>query len=392
MSGGRAIWLTARREIRERLRSRAFRVSTLIQVLAVAAVAVIASVTGGGGETKVEVGTIGSRGEATVTVAKAMAAPLDLRFETTSFDSPEAAIEAIKNGEIEAAAGSGRVIVSEDTPEQAQAVLAEAASNGALKAGLIKAGLDAGEVGDLLGSSRADLQVVPGEGDDAGSGIAFITTLLLYLALIFCGYAVAGGVVEEKATRVVELLINAIRPRELLAGKVLGIGVMGLAQLLLIVAVGLGTALAMGEIDLPPATADTALLALVFFVLGFGFYGCAFAVAGSVVSRQEDSSTTTAPVMFLLVAAYILSVSATNDPGSDLAVATSLFPPTAPLIVPARAAAGNLPPEQLMASILLMVLGCALLIWFAGRLYERTVLRMGAPLKIGEAIRLFRSS
>lgn len=394
MSGARASYLAGRREVRERLRSKAFRISILIQVLAVLAIAVIASATSGDGNstTTVKVGVIGESGKAVAGQAAGFSRDLDLEFEQVKFRSLSEARTALDDGDIEAAVGDSPVLVSSDIPEPAQAVLAQAASDSRLRQKLDESSLPAGQGKQIVDASKVPYEVVAPEGEeDSGQGIAFIGTLLLYLALIFCGYAVSSGVIEEKSTRVVELIINAIKPRHLLAGKVMGIGLMGLLQLVLVVGAGLGVALAMGEIDLPEGTAETVALAFVYFVLGFGLYGCAFAVAGSIVSRQEDSQSTTAPVMILLVASYLLSISAINDPSSSLAVAGTLIPPMAPLIVPARAAAGELPVEQLVLSIVLMVAACLALIWLAGRVYERAVLRMGAPIKARELIRLVRS-
>lgn len=393
MSGSRASYLAARREIRERLRSRAFRISTLIQVLAVAAIAIIVSVTGGGGDntTKVDLGTVGSSGSAITLKADRIGEALDIEFETTKYADRDAARAALTDGDIEAVVGTGAVLVTDGTADQARAVLAEAASQTELQSRLAAEGIEGKRSAEILAASQIPIEKVDSDKNDGGQGIAFITTLLLYMALVFCGYAVAAGVVEEKSTRVIELIINAIKPRHLLTGKVVGIGLMGLFQLLSIVVVGLGVALALGEINLPEATFETAGLALVYFILGFALYGCAFAVAGSIVSRQEDSQATTSPVMIVLVGAYILSISATNDPTSTLAVVGTMLPPVAPLIVPARAAAGELPLDQLLISIALLVAGCVLLIWIAGRVYERAVLRMGAPLKLRELLSLIRS-
>ena len=102
------------------------------------------------------------------------------------------------------------------------------------------------------------------------------------------GYAVSGGMVEEKSSRVIELLLSAIRPIHALVGKLIGVGLLGLFQVVAITGVGLGLSLALGEIDLPSTTAGSALLILLFFVLGYALYGCAFAAAGAMVSRQED--------------------------------------------------------------------------------------------------------
>lgn len=388
MSGRRASFLAARREVRERLRSRAFVISTVIQVVAVAAVAVVISVTGGSDTTRVEVGVLDARGTETVEMANRAGAAVDVEFEAREFTDREAARAAISAGDVDAAAGDGRMLVAADIPEDAAAVLTRAEAIGSLERELAAAGVARPRAQEIVAAQSTVPEQVTTDPEESGGGIAFIATLLLYLALIFCGYAVSSGVVEEKSTRVVELIINAIRPKHLLAGKVTGIGLMGLGQLFLIVIAGAGTALVLGEIDLPASTLETGLLSLLYFVLGFALYGCAFAVAGAMVSRQEDSQTTTGPVMILLVGAYIFSISALGDADSTLAVIGTLFPPFAPLVVPARAAAGALPPEQLLLSIVLMVAACAALIALAGRVYEAAVLRMGSPMTVRQLLGL----
>lgn len=392
MSGARASFLAARREVRERVRSRAYRVSTVVQVLAVVAVAAVLSLTGGSDTTTVDVGVYSPTGDRVVDLANEAGQGADIEFTTRELPDRSAARAAIAEGEIDAAVGQGRMLVADDITGEAAAVLDRARSTDSLDRSLATAGLAPGEVNSIVRSQNAPPEQVAVDSGDGGGGIAFIATLLLYLALIFCGYAVSSGVVEEKSTRVVELIINAIKPRDLLAGKVVGIGLVGLAQLALIVVAGVGTALVLGEIDLPTSTLATAALSLLFFILGFALYGCAFAVAGAMVSRQEDSQTTTGPVMILLVGAYIFSISALGDADSGLAVAGTLFPPFAPLVVPARAAAGALPPEQLLLSVILMIAACALLIRFAGRVYESAVLRMGSPMTFRQLVGLVVSA
>jgi len=391
MNGRRASYLAARREVRERLRSRAFLISTLVQVLAVAAIAIAVSVVGGTGPTEVKVGAIGPAGETITAQAQVPADRLDLDLLIENFATEQAARAAIEAGDIEIAVGTGPVLAGSGASEPAQAVLGQVAAEQKLRSGLDQAGLPPARTAELLDSSRVGFEQVRTSEDDGGQGIAFLSTILLYLALIFAGYAVASGVVEEKSTRVVELIIKAMKPRDLLAGKVIGIGLMGLVQLLLVVAAGLGTTLLLGGVDLPPATLDTALLALLYFVLGFALYGCAFAVAGSIVSRQEDSQSSTAPVMILLVGSYIIATSIASQPSSTLAVIGTLLPPVAPFAVPARAASGELPLEQLLLSVVLMIAASAMLIWLAGRVYERAVLRTGAPIRFRELLRLLRS-
>jgi ABC-type Na+ efflux pump permease subunit len=114
-----------------------------------------------------------------------------------------------------------------------------------------------------------------------GRGARVLGTLLLYIGIFTFAYYVAAGVVEEKSSRVVEIVLSAIRPAQLLAGKVIGIGVLGLLQLALLAVVGVGAAVLTGEVDLPSTTATTLVLIGVYFVLGYAFYACMFAVAGA---------------------------------------------------------------------------------------------------------------
>jgi ABC-2 type transport system permease protein len=136
----------------------------------------------------------------------------------------------------------------------------------------------------------------------------------------------------------------------------------------------------------------TAVLIAVYFVLGYLFYACAFAVTGAVVSRQEDVQSSSGPLTLVLIVAYLVAISAADSPESTLAVAATLIPPLAPMIVPARAAQDALPLGELALSLVLMALATALLLWIADRVYDRTVLRMGAPMKLRDALRLARRS
>lgn len=129
---------------------------------------------------------------------------------------------------------------------------------------------------------------------------------------------------------------------------------------------------------------------VLFFVLGYAFYACAFAVAGAIVSRQEDIQSTTSPMLIALVAGYLAAISVIDKPESTLATVCTFLPPVAPMIVPARAAQDTLPAWELGLSVVLMLAGTAALMRLAARIYERAVLRMGAPLKLREALRLAR--
>lgn len=391
MRGAHPSFLAARREVTERLGSRAWRISTVVQIVAVIGVVILFSVIGGDGPTETDTGVFARPGERIVKLADQAGARLEYEFKVHRYPDRASARAAIADGEIDVAVGTGRMLVSPDVDQTAEAILGQAQGELRLKQSLARAGLDPGQIGTVTAAISPTAETVSGKSDDGGTGIAWVAVLLLYIALIFSGYAVSSGVIEEKSSRVVELIIIAVKPRQLLAGKVVGIGLMGLLQLALIVVAGLATALALGDLDLPSSTLSTALLALLYFILGFALYGCGFAVAGSLVSRQEDSQASTAPVMIILVVAYLFSISALNDASSTMSVIGTLVPFLAPMVVPARAAAGALPPEQLILSVVLMLATSAALIALAGKVYEAAVLRTGSPITPRQMVALLRS-
>ena len=154
--------------------------------------------------------------------------------------------------------------------------------------------------------------------DSTSHGIAYLGALLLYLAILTYGFFIAIGIVTEKATRVVEVILSAVRPVELLSGKVVGLGLLSLVQFSLVAVVAFGTALVTG-VDLPAGAPLAILLVVVFSLLGYLLYACAFAVAGSVVSRQEDLQGSSAPLTVMLVAGFILTQTALDEPDGTLA-------------------------------------------------------------------------
>lgn len=393
MTTVRPIYLVARREVRERLRSRGFLISTALTLIGVLAIVAIAAASSDDGPQKATVAALEPADARTLASLAGEQESLDLTIEVSKAEYAdfELARQALREGKLDGLIHRGQVLVGDRAPGALAPILVQAQADVGLRSILRDSGLGAAEIEAALSASQPEVQVVrdPDREDGAG-GIAFVATLLMYVAILGAGYTVASGVVEEKTSRVVELILGAVRPAQLLAGKVAGIGLVSLLQFGVIVLVGFVAATLSGSVDLPKATAETALLSLLFFLLGYTLYGCAFAVAGAIVSRQEDSQSSTSPLMVLLVGGYLASFPVLDDPESGLAVALTMVPPIAPMIVPARIAQSAIPPEQLILSLFLMVAACVILIWAAGKIYERAVLRMGAPLRFTEVLGLLR--
>lgn len=152
-------------------------------------------------------------------------------------------------------------------------------------------------------------------------------------------------------------------------------------------AVGLTVAIVSGSIDLPPGTAGIIGIVLAWFLLGYAFYACLFAVAGALVSRMEEIQSTTAPMSVLLIGSLFVAIFALDDPDSMLAQVASFVPPSAPLVMPQRLAVEAASGLESGLSMLLTAIVTALLIPLAGRIYAGAILRLGAPVRIKDAWR-----
>jgi ABC-2 type transport system permease protein len=218
---------------------------------------------------------------------------------------------------------------------------------------------------------------------DRNRALISISLSVLMLALLFFGQAVAQGITEEKSSRVVELLLTTVSPRRLLAGKILGIGLLGLALLF----ITCGTALAAGSLaggaGLPSAAPEAVALILLWFVLAYAFYSVAFAAVGALVSRQEDLSTAVLPVIAVLTGAFYLAlIVVLTNPNGTLARVAAFVPPFSPMVVPARMVLGDMTAFELALSVMLEVIAIGGLVLLAARTYERAILRIGAPVKL----------
>jgi ABC-2 type transport system permease protein len=219
-------------------------------------------------------------------------------------------------------------------------------------------------------------------------GLAIVTSVLLFMSLIGYGTAVAQGVVEEKSSRVVELLLATIRPIHLLTGKVLGLGAVGLAQLVILGAVGLAGASASGLLTAPSAAASALVAAVIWYLLGFFLYASVYAAAGSMVSRQEELQSLVTPIMFPLFLPFLFAVSVLpGDPRNTVGTVLSFVPFFAPTLMPARAALGVAPWWQVGIAIVLTLATIVGVVQVAARIYRNSVLRTGARVTWSEALR-----
>lgn len=217
-----------------------------------------------------------------------------------------------------------------------------------------------------------------------GLGIAF----LLYMSIILYGQNILRGVIEEKTTRVAEVVVSSVRPETLLAGKVLGVGAVGLTQQLVWVATVVtfltyrvkifgAFGIPAPPFQLPGISPGDGLLLLLFFVLGFVFYAALFAAVGAMVNSDQEAQQASQPVMLMLVAAAIFIQPVTFNPTGGLATTMSWLPFSSPIIMPLRLSIINVPTSELIGSLIILLLSCLLVVWVAARIYRVGLLMYG---------------
>ena len=273
-------------------------------------------------------------------------------------------------GDLDAALVGEAVVVDDEVDPRLGTLLQAAHREVAVGEALQAAGASAEEAARAASPAPLAVRALdPDDPADERGAVAFIGVLLLYGQLLALGYWVASGIVEEKASRVVELLLAKARPSRLLAGKVVGVGVLGLGQILLFVVAGLGTALALGQVDIPPGTYGLVAEVVAWFVLGYALYACLFAVSGAIAGRPEDLQATTMPLSLVTMAAFFAALFAQEDPSGAVARVATFFPPSAPLVMPMRSAAGELPLWEAALGVALVVATIAVAVPVAGRIY-----------------------
>lgn len=354
-TAAQSVWLVAEREVGSKLRSKAFVISTLVMlVLTLGLVVWIAFQASGASTTSVAV---------TSDAAQYVEGVPGLEV-TPAADQAEA--EAlVASGDVEAA------VVGDASSPLGFAVVAESSPPTQL---LLSLGqlppvqlLDPGATNAMIAYFVA-----------LGFGLVFLLAAQLF------GATIAQSVVEEKQTRVVELLISAIPTRALLAGKVLGNTILAMGQILIFAAVAVIGLTVTGQTDLLRGLGGPIAWFAVFFLFGFVLLASLFAAAAAMVSRQEDIGSTTTPIMLLVLAPYFLVIFFNDNP---LVLGIMSFVPfSAPVAMPVRLFLGDAMWWEPLVSLAILIATCVAAIWVGARIYENSILRMGARVKLAEAL------
>jgi ABC-2 type transport system permease protein len=389
MNGMRQAWLVTKREIRERGRSRAFLVSVVLMVVAVAAVLIIPALFTSGGGTR-DVGVTGPAppGLAATITGQAQAAGITARVHR--YGSLAAGEQAVRQGRLDLLVASGQRLEWQGrADQQLKAVTTGAIQLATVHERAAAAGIRPEAATALFAPvpvSSIELGHVTGRTPADELAVTVMTGMLLMCISIF-GSMVLTGVLEEKSSRVVEVLLARIPARALLAGKIAGIGLLGLAQISITALAAFAAATAVGSIDIPAIGGPMLAWAVVWFVLGYALYATVFGALGSLGSRAEDAQAVAGPATAVLMVAFLASFFMITQPASAAAKAISYFPLTAPFGMPGRIAMGATAWWEPVLAVVLTLVTIIWLVQLAGRLYTNAILHSGPALSLKEAWR-----
>lgn len=390
--------LIAGREIRERLRGRVFRVVTLILFAVVAAAVVIPTIQTGATKSP-KVGVVAAS-ETLGTEVRAVARDVGLTVRLVDEPDVDTARAALRAGRLDVVVDGGGTIVVEnplsasDTSATARFVRTLSLTLGVQRA-FAQAGLNAQQAAAVEHAKPFPVQSIhPGQkARTTSEATALLGVILTFIVLTQYLTWTLMGVMEEKASRVVEVLLATVRPIQLLAGKVGGIGAVALVQAVALAAFALVLAEAVGSSLVHGAAPLVLASSLVWLILGYAFYSWVYAAAGSMAERQDQIQSLALPLSAPLVFGYIVSLTgASSGHASALVKVLAYLPPTAPFAMPTLVGFGEAAWWQFLISVGLSVAGTVVVARLAARVYRTAVLRTGRRVRLSELLGALRTS
>lgn len=369
------------RELRERAFKKGYLIGTAVTVAIVIGAIALPRVLADDGPTTHHLGVVDlDAAELQPSLAAMIGPGHEIRVSTV--DDEGAARTLVLDGTLTVALVEDRLLSDGPAHPVIRGAVDRYVQQSALRASLERSGLDAAAIDEALQAPQPLTMIdLSHDGDGDGDGaflIAFLATILLVVGVQMSGATLLSGALEEKSNRVVEVLVATARPWQLLTGKVLATSLLTAIQLSLVVIAALITNAAVDAFPLPAATGSVLAIAAVMLLAGFMFYAALFTVAGTLASSMEDAQSTAGPLYFAMWGAYAaVFLTVIPNPSGVVAQILTFLPPTAPFIVPARVALGDIAAWQIPVSVLVTLLGATLAVRVAGRIYAASLLAGG---------------
>ncbi|HVB70361.1 MAG TPA: ABC transporter permease [Acidimicrobiales bacterium] len=386
------VGLVAARDVRERVKSRIFIVGTLFILAVVAASIIIPTLNKSRISTQV-VGVVGTLSAPYRSTAVSSAHSVGTKIRFVDEPTLARAQRDLRSGNIDFAIIDAqrievnKAVSASDSSTTAQTVGAVALGLGQDRA-VAAAQLDPAQIAILQG-----IKPLPVKGLHAGTpakpvrAVSLIGVILIFVMLSQYNTWILIGVMEEKSSRVIEVLLATLRPIQLLTGKVLGIGLVAFAQAALILAFALGLASAVGSNVLHGTGPIELASSLVWLVVGYAFYSWVYAAAGSMAERQDQVQTLAFPLSLPMIFGYVVALTSASSASVSLLVKVLAYlPPTAPFEMPVLVGRSDVTWWQFSASIVISLVATVGLARLASRIYRRAILRTGRRVKWREVL------
>lgn len=420
------LFLILKREFRERVKARSFLIGTIVFPIFLISVILLPRIVGNQGTER----TLALVNEAspsmattfTAALAREPESPQDNIYHLHPVQGPLTRVRDSLTALVEARVLDGYVQLPADLLEDGRVIyrarsvaglsvlrdLRRAATSAVQGERLERAGLAPGTVAALIRPVEVDEARITATGEEGGGAlssflVAYVVAFLIYIMVTLYGVAVMRSVLEEKTSRIAEVLMSTMRASHLMAGKILGVGSAAILQVLIWIAIVAAVAsqsrflteqmgVSEGVLRALQVEPLTAALLLLFFALGFFLYAGVFAALGaSVTSEQEAQSIQMLALVPLFVPMLFLDA-ITNDPTGSTATTLGLIPFTAAIATPMRMAAAPIPMEQILLSLLSLVVGLVVVAWIAGKIYRIGILSTGKRPTITELARWIREA
>ena len=236
--------------------------------------------------------------------------------------------------------------------------------------------------------------------DEEASGNVYammLLSLVLFYAIYFCAYQVSSSITTEKTSKIIETLVTSTSPKTIVLGKTLGIGIVGLLQMILLV----GTALISAKTFLEPGILDSiidvskitpylGIITIIYFIFGYFEYALLYALTGSTVSKPEDIQSANGPVAILAVIGFYLSYFTMMNPASELNVFASMFPISSPFCMPFRIMMGLAKPTDVIISIVILLITGIIIAKIAIKIYSNAILNYGTKLSFNDIVKMYK--
>jgi ABC-2 type transport system permease protein len=407
----RNIWLIARREYLERVRAKSFLIMTILIPALLGGALFAMTIINGRGSSASHVAVVTTDSQFGLDMQTELQDRKSGKMQVDVISPPGADTRELLNDELKNRDLDGYLWVTPATkagtrasfdwvPKSKADVITRGTIGDAVRAvltreGLRHSGMGAGDVDTLMAPVDLDSSQLD-KNDTAVTAIvsAYALFFLMYFTILFYGMNVARSIIEEKTSRIFEVLLSTIRPEEMLAGKVLGVGAVGLSQVGIWILAGgiyLGTGMAAAGFSVHLSFAQV-IFFVIYFVLGYLLYSCCAAALGAMTSSEQELQQMNIFLMLPLIACSMVIFKVMTDSDGTLAKAFSFFPFCAPLIMYTRIAVHQPPAWQIELSLAEMVLTIAAVLWIASRIYRVGILMYGKKPSLPELLKWFKYS